>query len=355
MARQGSVANVGAAGWKLLFSTSWGRFQRRFDNILENLSRHEDLIDRLVNAIDISEARQMRQELSSWREQSLQKISLEETEQSAKEFYAVQSWLRINEYDQLTIFDSVASQGTRYPGTCGWVLNNIKIKSWLQPSSQTPILWLSGVAGSGKSVISSQLVKFIKSRNDFVLYHFCTNTSVASSEYDQILKSLLEQLLRQDVDLTANVFSEYVLKKHTATIPTLEQLLQTLLITSTEGRSKRSYVWVVLDGVDELRDHSPNSQARLLNFMKQVVFKTASSENATCKVIISGRPSTSLSHMLRQKPTVSLTAEKDSLSLAIQEYALQRLGALDTRLKQLGLSAVEIENISQQISQKSDG
>ncbi|KAJ0120655.1 NACHT domain-containing protein [Diaporthe amygdali] len=237
---------VRRSGWKLFFSTSWGRFQRRFDNILENLKRHEDLIDRL-------------------------------------------------------------------------------------------------------------LIRFVKSRNDIVLHYFCTNTSVTSLEYDQVLKSLLEQLLRQDVDLTANVYNEYVLKKHVPTVPILEQLLQTLLITSAEDPSKRSYVWIVLDGVDELRDHSPNIQARLLNFMKQIVFKAASSESATCKAFISGRPSTTISHMLRQKPTVSLTAEKSSLSLAIQEYALQRLGALDTRLKQLGLSAVEIENIGQQISQKSDG
>jgi hypothetical protein len=68
-----------------------GRFQRRFGNILEDMKRHEDLIDRLVNAIDIAEARQIRQELSSWRQQSLQRISLEDKEQSAKKFQAVQS------------------------------------------------------------------------------------------------------------------------------------------------------------------------------------------------------------------------------------------------------------------------
>lgn len=343
------------SGWKLLFSTSWGRFQRQFDNILDDMKRHEDLIDRLVNAIDISEARQIRQELSSWREQSLQKITLEDKEQSAKEFYATQSWLRMDERDQLTIFDSIAGQGTKYPGTCGWIMNNAKFKSWLQSSPQTPILWLSGIAGSGKSVISSQVVNFMRSRNEIVLRHFCTNTSLMSSEYDQVLKSLIEQLLRQDGDLTACVHNDYVLKKQVPSVPILEQLLQTLLITSAKDPSQRNYIWIVLDGVDELRDHSPNSQARLLNFVKQIVSKTAASETVTCKAIVSGRPSTTVSHVLRYKPTVSLSEEKASLGSAIQEYAFQRLGSLRTRFQQLGLTALEIEDIGQQIAQKSDG
>lgn len=297
----------------------------------------------------------MRQDLFSWKEQSLQKISLQDEEQSAKEFQAIQAWLRVNECDQLAIFESTASQGNRYPGTNRWILNNAKIKSWLQESPQTPILWLSGIAGSGKSVISSQLVNFIRSRNDIVLHHFCTNASVASSEYDQLLKSLLEQLLRQDEDLTANVYHQHVLKKQVAAVPTLEQLLQTLLSRCAKDPSQRSYVWIILDGVDELRDHSPNSQARLLNFIKQLVSKTNGSENTTCKAFISGRPSTTMTHLLRQKSTVSLTEEKKSLALAIQEYALLRLRSLDIRFQQLGLSALEIENIGQQISQKSDG
>lgn len=343
------------SGWKLLFSTSWGRFQRRYGNILEDLKRHEDLIDRLVNAIDIAEARQLRQELSSWREQSLHKISQEDKEQSAKEFQAIQSWLRVNEGDQLSIFESAASPGNRYPGTCGWVLNNAKIRSWLQKSPQSSILWLSGVAGSGKSVISSQLINFIRSRSDTVLYHFCTNLSVTSSEYEQVLKSLLEQLLRQDVDLAANVYNSHVLTKKVTSVPILEQLLLSLLVTSAEDPNRHSYIWVVLDGVDELRDHSPNSQARLLNFVKQIVTKTAASENITCKAFISCRPTKTSSHILRQKPTVSLTDEKKSLGSAIQEYALQRLRSLDTRFQQLGFTALEIENIGQQISVKSDG
>lgn len=351
------VINTCSTGWQLLFYSSWGRFERRFANILENMMRHADLIDRLVNAINFSETRQLCQELYSWREQSLQKISLEDKRQLAEEFYAIQSWLQMNDCDQIAIFDSI-DQSTKHPGTCSWILNNRKFKSWSGSSPQTPILWLSGVAGSGKSVISSQLINFVRSRNEIVLYHFCTNTSFKSSEYDQVLKSLVEQLLRQDEDLTAYVYFEYILNRRAASLPILEELeelLQTLLIASAKGPSQHSYIWIVLDGVDELREHSPNLQARLLNFVKKIVSETADSDNVTCKAFISGRQSTTLSQAFRQKPTVSLSDEKIRLGSAIREYALQRLRPLETRFQQLGFNALEIESIGQQIAIKSDG
>lgn len=320
------------------------------------MRRHEDLIDREANARNISEAHEMRQELYSWRQESIKKIGLQEKEQSAKEFGATQSWLRVNETDQLTIFESISAQGDKYAGTCSWALDNPKIKAWLQRSPQTQLLWLSGTAGSGKSVISTQLIRFMSTLpNTAVLYHFCTSTSTASSEYDQVLKSLLEQLLRQDVDLTAHVYHEYVLKKHLGTVSTLERLLQTLMMSSTADPHQPTHIRIVLDGVDELRDHTPNLQARLLSLMKQIASKTHASDHVACKVLISSRPSTTVSHVLRRKPILSLTEEKQCLGVAIQEYASQRLRTLQTRFQQLGLHASEIEDICRQISRKADG
>lgn len=102
------------------------------------------------------------------------------------------------------------------------------------------MLWLEGSAGSGKSVISTQLVNFMKNAGMTVLYHFCTYASSASSAYDQVLKTLLQQLLRQDPELTAHVYGEYVLKKRTATAQSLEQLLQMLLTSSSNDPNKSS-------------------------------------------------------------------------------------------------------------------
>ncbi|KAL2272338.1 hypothetical protein FJTKL_06783 [Diaporthe vaccinii] len=258
-------------GWRLLFLTSWGRFQRRFDNILEETKRHEDLIDREANARDIAEARSMRQELRAWKEERLENIRIQDERQSAKEYRTLLSWLNTDESDQITIFESISSQGNRHPGTCAWVTQNTQIRAWLQEKPDAPILWLSGTAVSGKSVISTQLVNFIhNAKKKTALYHFCTHASTASSEYDQVLKSLLAQALRQDAEWTARVYNDLVLKRRTETTSILEQLLRTILTCSSETPNREKYLWVVLDGVDELREDSPNLQSRLLSLMKQI-------------------------------------------------------------------------------------
>lgn len=319
------------------------------------MKRHEEVVDKEATALNISEAHDMRRELRAWKETSLEKIREMDQEQSLRDFQSILSWLRINELDQEAIFDSIASQGIRYPGTCSWVLQNPKFKSWLQDRPETPLLWLMGAAGSGKSVITTQLVNFIYKARRTVLYHLCTYSSSASSAYDQILKTLLQQLLRQDGELTAHVYSEYVLKKRTATAQALEQLLQMLLTSSSDDPKNTNYVWIVLDGVDELREESPNVQARLLSLMKQISSRTTALGGVVCKVLISSRSSPTLLQALRKKPTVSLTDEKKGLTKSIEEYASQRLREVNNKFEQLGVGSEEIEGIVRQISAKADG
>ncbi|EAQ87140.1 hypothetical protein CHGG_03759 [Chaetomium globosum CBS 148.51] len=168
-------------GWKLLFLTSWGRFQRRFDNILEDMERHEALIDLEANARDIGEGRQLRQDIRLWREESLAKTRRLDEEHAAKQYKAIMSWLKADESDQLAIFESISAEGSKYPGTCGWALKTPKVTSWLQKRRETPMLWLQGSPGTGKSVMSVQLINYMKAAKMFVIHHFCTYSYPAST------------------------------------------------------------------------------------------------------------------------------------------------------------------------------
>jgi archaellum biogenesis ATPase FlaH len=318
------------------------------------MKRHEKLVDKDAIALDISEARELRQELRTWKQESLERIHIMDQEQSSRDFQSILSWLRIHESDQEVIFDSVSSQGNKYPGTCSWVIQHPKFQSWLQRRPETPLLWLMGAAGSGKSVISSQLVNFMVNAKMTVLYHLCTHSS-ASSAYDQILKTLLQQLLRQDGELTAHVYGEYVLRKRTATPQALEQLLQMLLTTSSNDPKTTNYIWIIVDGVDELREESPNIQARLLSVLKQISSRTTALGGVVCKVLICSRPSPTIIQVLSRVPTVSLTDEKKSLTKSIEEYASQRLREVNNKFEQLGIGSEEIEGIVRQVSAKADG
>ncbi|RFU25006.1 hypothetical protein B7463_g11335, partial [Scytalidium lignicola] len=343
---------VRRSGWKLLFLTSWGRFQRRFDNILEDMKRHESLIDQEANTRNIADAQKMRQDIRSWREQSLEQLSSLEEEQAAKQHQSIMSWLKIDESDQLAIFESISTEGLKHPGTCGWTLKIPKISSWLQRKPETLVLWLQGTVGSGKSVMSTQLVNYLQAAKMFVIHHFCTYSYASSTTYEQILKSLLLQLLRKDGDLVAHVYREFILGNNSPTVSALERVLQLLFKSMSHEPGQTEYVWIIFDGLDECETEK---QARVVSLMNQIATQPSSSGGATCKVLISSRTSPVLSHYLRKKQTVSLSNEKEHLQEAIRLYASQRLQSLEQKFRQLHIRPGEIDEIERGIAKKADG
>ncbi|WYZ42137.1 hypothetical protein EsH8_V_001032 [Colletotrichum jinshuiense] len=220
---------VRRSGWKILFLTSWGRFQRRFEGILEDIERHGALIDKEATARNIFEARQMRQDIRQWREENLGSLDQQEAQQSSKQFQSILSWLKIDESDQLALLDSVTTEEEKYPGVCSWLIECLVVKEWLQRNKDAPVLWVQGVAGSGKTFITAELVRFMKAAKMPVLYHFCSYSYESSITYEQILRTFILQILQRDGDLIAHVYSDYVLGKKSAILSTLENLLKSLL------------------------------------------------------------------------------------------------------------------------------
>ncbi|KAK3368854.1 hypothetical protein B0T24DRAFT_650675 [Lasiosphaeria ovina] len=200
--------------WKILFLTTWGRFEREFETIIADLKRHEELIDKEVNAHNIVEARTMRETLRTWRTENLEQLAQEQKQQTARQMQSAITWLRLDDSDQIVLFDSLAKVGERYPGTVDWVLKRPQVTSWLRSTPDHPFLWLQGGPGTGKSVIAAQLLSFLNaSKGSLVIRHFCSYTHDSSIQYDQIIKSLLLQAAQRDADLVAHIHEEYVVKK----------------------------------------------------------------------------------------------------------------------------------------------
>ncbi|KAI1415221.1 hypothetical protein F5Y13DRAFT_156975 [Hypoxylon sp. FL1857] len=296
---------------------------------------------------------QLQRNISAWREESQEKTSRFEEEQASNQYQSIMSWLKADESDQLAIFDSISVEGSKYPGTCDWALKNKKIVSFFKNKPETPILWLQGGPGSGKSVLSTQLVNFMRAAKMFVIHHFCMHSYASSTTYEQTLRSLLLQILRKDCDLVAHVYEECVLGKKAPTISTLERLLHTLLISISQGpRQNERCIWIVIDGLNEC---STQVQASVATLMNQITSTTSSSIRVTCKVLISSRASSTISSRLRRKQVLFLTEEKENIGLAIRQYASQRLVSLQEKFNQLHLSSSEVEDVRDGITKKFDG
>ncbi|KAL5120621.1 hypothetical protein ACEQ8H_001369 [Pleosporales sp. CAS-2024a] len=343
--------------WKLLFMTSWGRFQRRFDNILEDLHRHTKLIDQEANARSIAAVSQLYQEQVEWRKESLDRIKREEKLQSERETRSILSWLKVDETEQTQIIEAISDEETKFPGTCSWLSKDTKILAWVQSTPELPFLWLQGNPGCGKSVIAAKLVAMLQSADPQtcgIVRHFCTYTFPSSTRYDGILKSIVRQLLLKSDELTAHVYQECIVGKKEAGTSYLEGLIHTLIAALADASHGLICIWIIFDGIHECE---AAKQVRLINLMSQVSSISTSKHGAICKVLLTTRPSPVVRKYfkVRKNQVIYLSDDKSPLHSAIQTYVARRLESLHDRFRQMELESHEIKEIEELISQKASG
>ncbi|KAF4635514.1 hypothetical protein G7Y89_g2570 [Cudoniella acicularis] len=341
------------SGWKIFFSTTWGRFRRRFEGIISDLNRHAKLVDKEANAYHIHEAHLWRQEARKWRDDSLREIARREKEESVAQFQAVLSWLDIKGAEQDDIFDSYSNETDQYHGTCDWIFKNIKIVSWLRNQPDQPFIWVKGKPGAGKSALLTKIVRFLAQDNQsIVIYHFCSYMHAESTQYGTILKSLIAQILRSNDYLLAHVYEEYLLNRKSSSPQVLEQLLPTLLPAISNESSRTIYVRIVLDGLDECDE---DKQQRVFTVLDRMVASTSNSNQTICKVLISSQDSPNLSKLLRRKGSVSLYDERAALMSAIGVYVRQRLERMRDDVFPIEHTDGDVKEIAEAIASNADG
>ncbi|KAK3687800.1 hypothetical protein B0T22DRAFT_489623 [Podospora appendiculata] len=344
---------VRRSSWKLFFRTSWGRFQRHYNHILDDLKRHEELVDKEANAHNIATVHSMRDEITSWRTESLNKIARDDVEHSNFQYQSILAWLKMSNSvaEQSLIADAIADEIMRFPGTCSWVLKNKKILTWLHDQADGSYLWVKGKPGSGKSVIATQLANFLRQNKAFTMIrHLCSYSYCDSLKYDRVIASLICQLLHDNQDAVAYIYGEYILGKKTASNTVLEQVLISLLSTMSIDPSRPVYIRIILDGLDECDE---DTQQRLLTTVNRII--SANSSLVIAKVLVSCRDTARLSRSLSKKSTMSLYDETQSLESAITSYTNQKLLSMKHKCDELGLADSDVSDIEAKIVQKADG
>lgn len=341
--------------------TTCGRFERRFANVIENLEKHAALITEEGNVLNISETQRKLSELLSQQQEGLRQIEVDEERYSERQFADTVSRLQIDGRDQLAIFDSV-SECLKYEGTCAWTLQQESIASWLNPNGRVQSLWLHGSAGTGKSVLSAHLITFAKSNGSSqVIYHFCSDRYCESKSYDQILRSIIRQLLQLSGDAIAHAYSTFLKSRKAPSLPELEKLVGELLTIISGESEDTGPVWVVVDGVDECEADKLQRLISVLagRSMSRARAGSSSRRDGPCKVLFTSRRAPTFERALRNLSVVSLGDEsiKNQVRAAISTYVSHRLRSPETsrRLQQLELEARELDEIEGDIVQKADG
>ncbi|KAF4413455.1 Vegetative incompatibility protein HET-E-1 [Colletotrichum fructicola] len=175
-------------------------YQKTFEDLIQAIKRHQQI---LLGQSTFSEARRARANDERMRLQIL------ETGQSRVRRELV-LWLKgantQNDHDRLLRIRE------EFPTTGVWLLSKPEFKGWFERyTSRPPMLWLNGVPGAGKTVLSSIVIENCKAlaHQPHVLYFYCKGGDPDRDNLSAIGRSLLLQLLKEDSDVMQWIYQEY--------------------------------------------------------------------------------------------------------------------------------------------------
>lgn len=161
---------------------------------------------------------------------------------------AVLAWLRRPDVQP----NLVAAVEKRQPGTGEWLLQLDKFREWVAGPEQ--FLWLTGLPGSGKTVISSTVVatllKAARGTENAVVYFYFDFHVEEKREVGSLLRVALAQLATQNKAAFEELRKLYQSCEEGQRQPTTDELLH----AATQASGHFPNVYAVVDALDECRE-----------------------------------------------------------------------------------------------------
>lgn len=172
----------------------------------------------------------------------------------------IRKWL--SPPDPSTNFNEAREQHHQRTGQ--WFLKSDQYARWKKEHNS--FLWLNGIPGCGKTILSSSVVADLKQdivSKNLVYFYFDFN-DVAKQSLEMAARSLVDQLYHNQKDLRQEVDALYSSCDEGDNQPDSESLLQ--LFQRMVQRAGE--VWFVLDALDECHRRSEGSAGGLLSWIQ---------------------------------------------------------------------------------------
>ncbi|KAF8244389.1 hypothetical protein K440DRAFT_663489 [Wilcoxina mikolae CBS 423.85] len=193
----------------------------------------------------------------------------------------------------------------RAPGTLQWVLEESEFTSWRLGESKS--LWLNGLPGVGKSIITAYLIQVLKAQHpdSVVLYFFCKAGDSTLDNVDRVIRTLAMQLalVAPEAREKLQMLMEEGFQCENDDAYAFSRLVKdTLAVVSRQ-------VFVVIDGLDECFGGAAGAISTLLDVLQKL----------PVKLLVSSRPTPEISQAMGWGPKRALTFEdsRDDIKLYI--------------------------------------
>ncbi|TIA62499.1 hypothetical protein D6C77_02723 [Aureobasidium pullulans] len=169
-------------------------------------------------------------------------------------------WLSLS-----THFSAVqnATYDARMSGTGKWLVEHDRYLSWI---STPGLLWLNGVAGCGKTLLSSKIIDHIQRQTSQIAYWYFQFNSADTQNLTNVVRSLIRQLIRSEIPKSIRRF--WAQHQENNSEPSTTELIVAL---SEFVRASTQPIYFIFDALDEFPETSSPGRSNLLAFIKQLV------------------------------------------------------------------------------------
>ncbi|KAH6849839.1 ankyrin repeat-containing domain protein [Chaetomium sp. MPI-CAGE-AT-0009] len=209
----------------------------------------------------------------------------------------------------------------KHEGATGeWLLYDSK-EFWAWQESPGSLLWLHGKAGSGKTILSSSVIEYLRDQYESdpetaLAYFYFSFTDTKKQNVPAMLASLVKQLCsrRPDTPQPIKDLARYKERGERPNTPMLEAAL-------TATMRGFSTVHIVIDGLDECPDLN-RERKKLLDSLRRIVTTAPDSVHVFCTSRREPDIDAAMSHLLcpPERQAIDLTTYRDQLDQDIGYY-----------------------------------
>jgi Cdc6-like AAA superfamily ATPase len=191
--------------------------------------------------------------------------------------------------DPSTNFNKALQQ--RQEGTGLWLLQNSQFKKW--HSQRHSFLWLYGIPGCGKTILSSTIIKHLADTHpdQLLLYFYFDFTDAGKQTLDNVIRSLISQLYHKRKDTQKLLDSLYSSCNNGRSQPTCESLCKVFLQMINQAQE----IYIVLDAIDECRTRKGPLSEGLLAWIQSI----SDLEQRNVHLLVTSRPEHDIELVLR--------------------------------------------------------
>ena len=189
--------------------------------------------------------------------------------------------------DWLTPIDYASQQSdfilARQEGTGEWLLKSSEFQDWVSQSKQT--LFCPGIPGAGKTMITSILIEHLYTRfqddsSIGIAYLYCNFRRQHEQKPENLLASLLKQLVQEQPSIPESIKSLYERHKDKRTRPSFEEVSKALHSVAVSY----SKTFIIIDALDECRV-SDGGRRKFLSEVFSLQARTGANIFATSRFI----------------------------------------------------------------------